>query len=204
MAFLVTKTLVNAWNYAMNARDEVQEDAYREFLDVLHRKPMEITPELRNGMEFEDAVYREARGEPRAERGGWEDGIKAAAGIIRDAPVQIRLSRPMRIPGYEILVYGILDAMKAGTIYDVKYLNKSFGSAELAGKYMDSPQHPAYLYLAPEAMDFVYIVSDGVDLYTERYTRKTSRPFGDIVSEFLAYLRAADLMDMYREKWTAR
>ena len=94
--------------------------------------------------------------------------------------------------------------MKAGSIYDVKFLNKSFGSADLAGKYLHSPQHPAYLYLAPEALDFTYLVSDGQDLYTERYTRRMARPIQDIASEFIRFLRVSGLMDVYREKWKAK
>ncbi len=101
-------------------------------------------------------------------------------------------------------MYGILDALKAGTIYDVKFSNKSFDSAELAGKYFDSPQHPAYLYLLPEAREFTYLVSDGEDLYTETYTRKNSQSLPEIVEEFLMSIDAMGLMPVYLEKWQAR
>ena len=70
-----------------------------------------------------------------------------------------------------LLYTSILDALKAGTIYDVKYLNKSMGSAELAWKYLESAQHPAYFYIVPEAHEFKYLVSDGKDLYIEQYPR---------------------------------
>lgn len=201
---LITQSLISSWDYAMNSREECQEEAYQSFLDTLHKIPKEQTPEMLNGILFEDEVYRAARSEPRDAHEKWEAGIQSVASIVRGAPFQIRLSRHLRVSGEDLLVYGVLDSMKAGTIYDVKFLNKSFGSADLAGKYLDSPQHPAYLFLAPEALDFVYLVSDGKDLYTERYTRKNTRPFSEIAAEFLDFLRAANLFDTYKELWSAK
>lgn len=104
----------------------------------------------------------------------------------------------------DLLLYGILDALKAGTIYDVKFSNKSFGSAELAGKYLDSPQHSAYFYLIPEAHTFKYLVSDGEDLYTETYTRDATIPFPELAKMFLTSLDAMRLLDVYKEHWKSK
>ena len=98
----------------------------------------------------------------------------------------------------------ILDALRAGVISDVKFSNKSFGSADLAGKYLDSPQHPAYFFCVPEAYKFQYLVSDGTDLYVETYYPKDCRPFADIADEFLCSLEGDGLIDQYRENWKAR
>lgn len=204
MPTLITQTLLGAWTYALDAREEVQEEAYQSFLDTLHKLPRETTPEMQNGIAFEAEVYKAAWGEKREPHPLWEEGIRKVSKILYRAPTQIRLSRPLTADGEELLLYGVLDSMKAGSIYDVKFLNKSFGSADLAGKYLHSPQHPAYLYLAPEALDFTYLVSDGQDLYTERYTRRMTRPIQEIAAEFIRFLRVSDLMDVYREKWKAR
>lgn len=204
MPTLITQTLLGAWTYALDAREEVQEEAYQSFLDTLHKLPRETTPEMQNGIDFEDEVYKAAWGKAREPHPLWEEGIRKVSKILYRAPTQIRLSRPLTADGEELLLYGVLDSMKAGSIYDVKFLNKSFGSADLAGKYLHSPQHPAYLYLAPEALDFTYLVSDGQDLYTERYTRRMTRPIQDIASEFIRFLRVSGLTDVYREKWKAR
>ena len=204
MPTLITQTLLGAWTYALDAREEVQEEAYQSFLDTLHKLPRETTPEMQNGIDFEAEVYNAAWGKDREPHPLWEEGIQKVSRILYRAPTQIRLSRPLTADGEELLLYGVLDSMKAGSIYDVKFLNKSFGSADLAGKYLHSPQHPAYLYLAPEALDFTYLVSDGQDLYTERYTRRMARPIQDIASEFIRFLRVSGLMDVYREKWKAK
>lgn len=201
MALLLTQTLIGAWNYAMGAREELQDGAWAEFMSTLHRVPRDITPEIHNGIEFEREVYRCAAGDEREAHPRWENGIRKVAEIVRGSAVQVRLSRTLYAAGEEFILYGILDALKCGTIYDVKFSNRSFASADLAGKYLESPQHPAYLYLAPEARDFRYIVSDGEDMYTEIYNRKNTRPIGEIAAEFIGFLEAADLMGVYREKW---
>lgn len=86
----------------------------------------------------------------------------------------------------------------------MKFLNKSFNSADLAGKYLNSAQHPAYFYLVPEAVEFIYLVSDGEDLYTERYTPDSCRPFEDIAKEFIQSLKCMGLYEVYKEHWKAK
>lgn len=201
--FLITQSLISSWSYALTCREECGEDAYAEFLNALNRIPKLTTPEMQNGIDFENEVYREAGGIARSPHPDWEAGIKAVATVLKGAPVQVKAQSELTIGTITLLVYGILDALKAGTIYDVKFSNKSFHSSELAGKYLGSVQHPTYFYLVPEANEFVYLVSDGTDLYTERYTRKDTRPFAEIAKEFLDFLEEARLMATYQEKWAA-
>lgn len=204
MSYLITQSLISSWNYMMSCREECQEEAYADFLNTLNRVPKETTPEMQNGIDFENEVYKAAAGVPRTAHPKWEDGINAVATLIKGAPVQVKAQRGLTLGSMELLVYGIMDALKAGVIYDVKFSNKGFGSAELAGKYLDSPQHPAYFFIEPDAREFQYLVSDGVDLYTETYTRANSRSFKEIAEEFLTSLDAMDLLGVYKEKWSAR
>ncbi len=224
MRYLITQSLVNSWNYMMSCREECQEDAYADFLNVLNRIPKETTPEMQNGIDFENLVYAIANGtfQPRKVPTGetaramgdtvifekteypkWYKGANAVATIIKGAPVQVKAQRELSLGSMVLLVYGVMDALKAGVIYDVKFSNKGFGSADLAGKYLDSPQHPAYFYIEPEARKFQYLVSDGTDLYTETYTPENSRPFKDVAEEFITSLDSMGLLDIYKEKWTA-
>ncbi|MBR6873069.1 MAG: hypothetical protein IKN17_06145 [Ruminococcus sp.] len=204
MAILITQSLLSSWNYMMDCREESQDSAYEEFINALNRIKKEATLEMQNGIDFENAVYAEASGVPREPHPKWESGIQAVAKVIRGGQFQVREQRLMNVCGHEFLVYGILDALKAGEIYDVKFSNKGFGSAELAGKYLESAQHPAYFYLVPEAYKFTYLVSDGQDLYPEVYTRSMSRPFEEIVEEFVKFLKASGLFGIYEEKWIAK
>lgn len=201
--YLITQSLLASWNYVFSCYETNNDQAYSDFIETLNRKKRETTDAMKNGIDFENEVYKQSKGEPRSPHPKWESGIKAVAEIIKGAPVQITVQRELQVSGYQLLVYGIMDSLKAGTIYDVKFCNKSFHSAELAGKYIDSPQHPAYLYAVPEAQRFIYLVSDGTDLYTETYTRNNSKPFEDIAKSFIFFLETSGLMPVYKEKWKA-
>ena len=197
----ITQTLLSTWGYTFQCQEEYQEDAYADFLAKLRRENPPPTDAMKNGLEFEDEVYKQADGLARTPHPKWERGICAVATELKGAVFQVKLQSVLTIGKTELLLEGVLDALRAGSIYDVTFLNKSFGSAELAGKYLESPQHPAYFYLVPEAFDFTYLVSDGSDLYKERYTPDMCRPFPELAKQFLDWLDGAGLMEIYQEHW---
>lgn len=202
MSYLITQSLLSAFGYTFDAYDG--EGAYESFLKTLKREPIEKTAAMTNGIEFENEVYKAALSLPRRQHPKWEAGIESVAGIIKTAPVQVKAHREITVGGVDFLVYGILDALKEGVIYDVKFSSKSFGSAELAGKYLNSPQHPTYLYLVPEAYKFEYLVSDGKDLYRESYDRQETQDISEIIAEFLSTINEMGLLDIYKKFWLAK
>lgn len=204
MRYLITQTLLSAWNYLYSCREESTDEAYESFMRTLRREEIEPTPEMQNGIDFENAVYARLHGWPIAETDpAWENGIESVATRLKGAQTQVKASRPLTVAGMVFLVYGKLDALKAGHIYDVKFSNKSFHSAELPGKYLESAQHPAYFYIVPEAMDFTYLVSDGKDLYEETYTRANTRHISEIIAEFITSIASMGLLDTYKQYWQA-
>ena len=174
------------------------------FLSALRREPSEMNEAIENGIEFENEIYAMASGQLRPPHPKWERGICQIASLLAGAQFQVRVQREIKIDGMTFLVYGILDALQAGTIYDIKFKNRSFGSLDLAGDYLDSPQHPFYFYLVPEALRFRYLVSDGQDLYIEEYRPEDTKDAGELIREFIAFLKAADLLDTYKQFWAAR
>ena len=202
--FLITQSLLSSWNYMFTCYEDGQAEAYADFIRTLNREPSEPTEAMWNGIEFENEVYKVVMGVHRQHHLKWEQGIQTVAEIIKDATVQVRVQRDIAVCGINFLLYGVLDALSAGVIYDVKYLNKSFNSADLAGKYYNSAQHPAYLFMVPEAQRFEYLVSDGTDLYKEVYDRSITRPISEIITEFVQSLEAMNLIDLYKEKWLAK
>lgn len=175
------------------------------FLTKLRREEEELTDEkkqnIQNGIDFEAAVYAEALGAKREPHPKWERGIKEIAGLVAGAQYQVKAQRDISVKGMNFLVYGILDGLRAGTIFDVKFKNKSFGSLDLAGDYFDSPQHPLYFYIVPEAHEFLYLVSDGNDLYIERYTPEETVSAESLISEFIDFLSSTNLLSTYKEYW---
>lgn len=202
--YLITQSLLSAWNYVHYCREGQEEEAMASFLSTLRREPVEQTEAMAHGIEFETAVYAEAAGQVRPPHPKWEHGICEVAAFLKDAQFQVRVQREISVGGMTFLVYGVLDALHAGVIYDVKFKAKSFGSLDLAGEYFNSPQHPFYFFLVPEAHLFRYLVSDGTDLYLEQYTPEESEDAGELIHEFIQFLTASRLMDTYKQYWVAR
>lgn len=201
--YLITQSLLSAWNYIFDCQEGFEEEAKEDFLLALDRQKKEATQAMLNGLAFEDQVYAQAHGLPREPHEQWESGIRKVAAIIGAAPVQVKAKREIEVCGMTFLVYGILDALRAGIIYDVKFRNKSLGSEDIYGKYLGSAQHPAYFYIVPEATEFRYLVSDGEDVYQEVYTRDNTRFIGDIIAEFVKSLESMGLLERYKQHWMA-
>lgn len=223
---LITQSLISSWGYMFSCWEDGQEQAKEDFMRSLNREPIPANEAMQDGIDFERLCYQIAAGEFTPEfstdgttnKSSYGDGevmgynkypknysgAEKVAEIIRGGQVQVSIKRPITVDGTRFLIHGILDVLKAGIIYDVKYKVKSFGSLDLAGSYLESPQHPAYFYLVPEAREFQYLVSDGSDLYTEVYTRSNTRHIGDIIAEFQMSIKAMGLFDLYKEKWEVK
>lgn len=202
--YLITQTLLSSWAYVFNCWEGTEEDAMSDFLRTLKREPTEPTDAMLEGIEFENEVYAAASGKKREPHAKWESGIQLVATFLRGAQTQVKAQRDIRVHGMDFLVYGILDGLRAGVIFDVKKKSKGFGSLELAGGYLESAQHPAYFYIVPEAYEFQYLVSDGQDLYVEKYRPEECRPISEIIEEFIVSIEAMGLLPLYKEKWAAK
>ena len=83
-------------------------------------------------------------------------------------------------------------------IYDIK-----FSRGYERGKFYSSTQHPTYLLLIPEAQQFSYLVSNGMDVWTECYRRDETPDIRPIISDFFDWLDAYGLMAEFKEHWKA-
>ena len=202
--YLMTHSLLSAWQYAMSedpyADATTERDPMGDFMKVLRREPREATEAIQNGLDFEALCYRLARGinETTNKDDKWYDAASQIADVIRGGTIQYKAKTNFRVAGTNILLFGVLDVLKAGTIYDIKF-SKGYDR----GKYFDSTQHPAYFQLIPEAREFTYLVSNGSAVYTETYRREETRSIEPVISDFLGWLDGCGLMPLYREKWVA-
>ena len=223
MRYLMTQSLLSSWLYTFNCPDDYEEEAFNDFLSTLRREPHETNEAMQNGIDFENLVTAILNGAPTAiqrdkvwgrdefkvrtvpvQEHKWYTGASKVAKILQGAQLQVKAMRDTFILGNNLLLYGILDGLKAGVIYDIKFLNKGMGGAELAGKYLESPQHPMYFELVPNAYEFQYLVSDGTDLYIETYSREDTPPIEAEIENFLCWLDAAGYLKIYKEKWVAK
>ena len=118
------------------------------------------------------------------------------AADVRGGLLQYRAKKPIEVQGVPLLLYGRLDCLKAGNVIDIK-----FSGSYDRGKYITSTQHPVYMELIPEAQKFTYIISNGSDVWHESYFREETPSIYPVISDFLDWLRAVDLLQLYCEKW---
>jgi hypothetical protein len=197
----ITKTLLDSWAYTFDCYEGGEEDAMNDFLKTLNREPIEENEAIANGKAFEKLVEDMAEGR-EVSPGKWNEGARKCAEIVKGGQWQVHVDTDLTVGGREFWLHGFCDVVKAGVIYDIKFKQKSFGGLDLYGSYRNHSQHSAYLRCLPEAYEFVYLVSDGDELYTEAYTRQTCRPIEDIIQEFMNWLESKpELLKIYEEKW---
>ena len=217
----ITKTLLDSWGYMYDCAEGYEDDAREEFITTLKREKTPPNEAQQAGLDFEHLVQEiaEDRFRPEwvgsgtvnsvtGEEMGFDRypknyaGAKKIADIVRGGQWQVHVDTDIVVDGREFWLHGFCDVVKAGVIYDVKYKTKSFASLDLWNSYKHSSQHSAYLRCLPEAYEFVYLVSDGEDLYTEAYNRMNSEPIENIIRNFMNWLKTEpELMKIYEERW---
>ena len=199
--YLMTHSLLASWLYAMKENPyedaTTERDPYAEFLQVLQREPTPTTEAMQKGIDFENLVTNIVNGTGDS-KDRWYDAARKVAGYVRGGILQYKARRIITVRNVELVLYGRLDCLKAGVIQDIK-----FSGSYDRGKYFSSTQHPTYFEIVPEAKSFVYLVSNGSEVWTERYSREETPSILPTISDFLEWLDALELAPLYKEKWLA-
>lgn len=184
---LITASLLNSWIYLFDNQLSDEKIAFDDFLKVLNREPTEQTEAMKLGNEFEQECY---------------DGkVSGISNLIESGAFQVSASKIEIINGLTFVLYGRLDVLKNGIIYDIKRVSR-YNDVQ---KYYTSAQHPMYLELIPQAKEFIYLISDGELIYQEKYTRKDFiKPIQGIITDFVNWLKRNDLFEKYVEKWESK
>lgn len=165
----MTASLLNSWKWTLNTGDA------DSFMKTLRREPTPKTEAMVRGDEFEAWAYKNI---PEVMVGQHQLALKRYSG--------------------NYLLYGRLDSLHAGVIYDLKYT----GHYEV-GKFFGSPQTSMYFELVPDAKKFIYIISDGKELYREEYQRQEAEPIMSMIHDFDTWLRLNNLRSTYEKHWLA-
>ncbi len=194
---LITQSLLAAWQYQYQTFD--MESAHKDFLRVLRREKSKPTQAILDGIQFENMVTACCEGSPPPEGHKWGEAVRAIADRVQGAQFQVVAQRTEVVEDIPFLLYGRLDALKAGVIYDIK-----FSRGYQVGKYLDSPQHPMYFALVPEAQRFEYLVFTGSDVCVEGYDREDAPEIFPTIRNFINYLETSKLDKIYCQKWETR
>ncbi len=192
--YLMTQSLLAAWQYNLSGGPQ------EEFLSVLRREKTEQTQAMKDGIEFERLVWECACGKEPEEKHKWAQGIREIAEIVRGGAYQVALSDEAEIEGEKYLLYGIVDFVKQGVIFDVKF-SKRYENRGNVNYYLTSPQAPMYLRLLPGAKQFVFLISDGAQVFREAYTQEEITPIEKTAAAFTKNLKQRGLWDVYTAFW---
>ena len=192
--FLITQSLLSSYGWIFKT-----ENGYEDFLDTLHRKRGKQTQAMIDGIQFENLVTEYCNGNLPEDGHKWENGIKGIGEIVKNGAFQVKSARNVTVNGVQFVLYGIFDVLKCGEIFDIKF-SKTYSY----GKYLDSPQHPMYFALCPEAVKFTYLISDGKYVYREPYLRENTQPIEKEISEFMQFLDERNLVRVYTENWKSK
>ena len=158
--YLITASLLNSWNYLLKSGNT------KEFQKVLERVPTPSTEAIETGFAFEKWCENYF---PETKDGMFQVTAKKAVG--------------------EYLLYGRMDCIKAGTIYDYKYTKRYD-----VGKFYDSIQTAMYFELIPVAKRMSYIISNTKNfsldtIYREDYTREETQPIWISIEQFMKWIK---------------
>lgn len=127
--YYITPTLLNSWQY--NIKNGTLED----FIKTLNKEKFEPSESIIKGYEFE-AYMQE----------NYEE--------TKDGAYQVVVSKEHG----DYLLYGKVDCLKGGIIYDYKY-TKNYD----VGKFFNNHQTLMYLEMVPEANKMVYLITNKFD-----------------------------------------
>ena len=124
--YYITPTLLNSWQY--NIKNGTLED----FIKVLNKEEFEPTESILKGFEYEKYMQENF-------------------GETLEGAYQVKVSKEYG----DYLLYGIIDCLKGGIIYDYKY-TKNYE----VGKFFNNHQTLMYLEMVPEAKKMIYLITN--------------------------------------------
>ena len=127
--YYITPTLLNSWQY--NIKNGTLED----FIKTLKKEEFEPTESILKGFEYEKYMQE-----------NFEETLSGA--------YQVKVSKEYG----DYLLYGIIDCLKGGIIYDYKYTQNYE-----VGKFFNNHQTLMYLEMVPEAKKMVYLITNKFD-----------------------------------------
>lgn len=190
--FYITPSLLNSWIYNIN------NGTLEDFIKVLNKEQFEITENIQKGFEYE-AYMQE----------NYEETLGGA--------YQVKVNKEYG----DYLLYGIIDCLKGGIIYDYKYT----ANYEV-GKFFNNHQTLMYLEMVPEAKKMIYLITNKFnkveypdiefkssekvvyevgEIFKEEYTKDLfPETIESVLHKFIEWLKAYNLYDLYAEKWKCK
>ena len=190
--YYITPTLLNSWQY--NIKNGTLED----FIKVLNKEQFEPTESILKGFEYEKYMQE-----------NYKETLNGA--------YQVKVSKEYG----DYLLYGIIDCLKGGIIYDYKY-TKNYE----VGKFFNNHQTLMYLEMVPEAKKMIYLITNKFnkieypdiefkttakieyevgEIFREEYIKDLfPETIESVLHKFIEWLKAYNLYELYTKKWRCK
>ena len=191
--YYITPTLLNSWQY------NIENGTLEDFIKVLNKEEFELSESILKGFEYEKYMQE-----------NFEETLGGA--------YQVKVSKEHG----DYLLYGIIDCLKGGIIYDYKYTQNYE-----VGKFFNNHQTLMYLEIVPEAKKMVYLIANKfeqkpqinmpleneniasiettIEIFREEYTKDMfPETMDSILHKFEQWLKQYNLFDLYAEKWKCK
>lgn len=196
MKYLLTATLLNSfsWFFKLYSQKKVN-----EFKNTLRKLPFPKNEYMKAGIKFETDVMNYCHGKYLQDDDDYDWCVKEAGEIVKDGTWQVKGYCNIKVGDIEFLLYGIADVLKGPYIYDIKFVQKY-----KYGKYQNSVQHKIYFILFPAMTEFIYLISDGYQIYKESYGRNQADSLTSEIADFWSWLNQnPEYKKIFCEKWEA-
>jgi len=219
--YLITPTLLNAYQYYINDEFQSPADSRAKFLKTLSKEKFEPTKDMQKGIDFENCIQlaceNKFRPQPKiisivgcphgdggdveyseTEYDDYSKMVLTLAKIVKGGLWQQVVKKQINVGNDSFLLYGKCDVIKRDTIYDIKFTD----NYEL-GKFQDSSQHLIYLYCT-NMPKFQYLISDGKDYWVEDYHNNldVENKVKSKISDLIGYLENdLEAKRIFADKW---
>lgn len=190
--YYITPSLLNSWTY--NIKNGTLED----FIKVLNKEEFEPSESILKGFEFEKYMQE-----------NYKETLNGS--------YQVKVSKEYG----DYLLYGIIDCLKGGIIYDYKYTQNYE-----VGKFFSNHQTLMYLEIVPEAKKMIYLITNKFDkteypdidfkdtakieykvgdIFKEEYTKDLfPETIESVLYKFESWLKEYKLFNLFTEKWKCK
>lgn len=157
---LVTATLLDSFEFAVNAPPSWRHTADKGFIQKIKREKAEYPYWVQKGMDFEDAVYKVCKGSKSLQDSlvHGSDKFKEVVTHCYGGSFQNKLTKNLTIGQHKCFYFGYTDVDFPKETIDLKTCVKWKGRAN----YLNKAQHKLYLWMNGKP-GFRYIVSEWKD-----------------------------------------
>ena len=148
MAYLITPTLLNQFDWMMNIEPEKKNKAEEDFSNILHRIYPDPSPAILLGRKFEHYIMKSVK----TGKDG-SDKFNQIRDIFHKAKFQQNTKKTIKVDGEQYLLFGRMDALFPDKIIDLKTTSNYRGE----DYYLKGWQHRIYSYCT-NILNFAYVV----------------------------------------------